>query len=104
MIVSPTAINAKELKKGMLFLVARHLLINSKWQPINVHEGKTYEYIGTENNLVDAHIKEVENCAMDKALCIFNYKKNDKCLRLITQGEEIKDMRVYNWTYECSGH
>ena len=101
-VVSSTAVHAKELKKGMPFLTARHALINAGWLPINVHEDKTYPYIGTENDLIDAHIKEVEHCAMDQPLCIFNYKKNDKCLRLFTRGEEIKDMRVYHWTYECS--
>ena len=100
-IIFPIAAHAQELKKGMQFLSARQLLINAKWLPINVHEGDNYEYIGTENELRDAHIKEVENCATDRGFCIFNYKKSDKCLRLVTQGEEIKDMHVYHWTYEC---
>lgn len=56
---------------------------------------------GIDGTLIDAQIMEVESCAMDKAICIFNYKKADKCLRLFTQGEEIIDMRVISWTYDC---
>ncbi|MBC8017318.1 MAG: hypothetical protein H7X83_02210 [Verrucomicrobia bacterium] len=104
-IVSPTAVHAKELKKGMPFLAARTLLLHKGWRPINVHEGDNFSYIGIDKILVKANIKEVESCAMDKAVCIFNYKKCDKCLRLFTQGEKIKGMRVYEWTYDCpDGH
>lgn len=92
-----TAVHAKELKKGMSFLAARELIIHKGWRPIKANP----DYGGTEKLLIDAHIKEVESCAMDKAVCIFNYRKGDKCLRLFTRGEEIKDMSVYYWTYDC---
>ena len=100
-IISPIAVDAKELKKGMQFLVARHLLIDGGWQPINLHKYDNNEYFGATSDLINAHIMEVESCAMDQLFCIFNYKKSGKCLRLVTRGEEIKDMRVYHWTYEC---
>jgi len=96
-IAFPTAIHAKELKKGMSFLAARKLLVHKGWRPIKSNA----DYGGTEKILIDAHIEEAESCAMDKAVCRFNYKKGDKCLRLFTQGEEIKDMRVYEWTNDC---
>lgn len=92
---------SKELKKGMRFLDARRLLIKSKWRPVVTHTAKSYTFIGVENELVKAHIEEVESCAVDKAICQFNYKKGNKCLRLFTQGEKIKDMRVYHWSDEC---
>lgn len=97
----PSAGYSDELKKGMKFLAARKLLIKSKWQPVNVHKDKDYTFIGVENELIKAHIEEVENCAIDKAICQFNYRKKNKCLRLFTQGERIEDMRVYHWTDEC---
>jgi len=101
-IVSPTYVHAQEIKKGMPFLTTRNMLKIKGWQPINVHEGKDFSYLGVEKILLNAQIKEVESCAMDKAICIFNYKKGDKCLRLFTQGEEIKDMRVTYWTDDCT--
>ena len=97
----PVAVHAKDLKKGMSFLAARKLLIHKGWNPINVHDGMNFPYIGIDKTLIIAHIEEVEACAMDRAVCIFNYKKGEKCFRLFTQGEEIKDMRVTYWTNDC---
>ena len=96
------AAHSAAIKKGMSFLEARKLLIYSKWRPYNVHEGQDYEYLGTEKELLKARILEVEKRAMDKAVCVLNYRKRNKCLRLFTQGEEIKDMRVYHWNCSCS--
>ena len=100
-IVFPTTVHAKQLKKGMKLSAARSLLTHKGWRAVNVHQGEHYEYIGIENLLIKANIKEVESCAMDKAVCIFNYKKGDSCLRLFTHGEEIKDMRVTSWSCDC---
>jgi hypothetical protein len=102
-IVFPSVVHAKELRKGMPFIAARKLLIQKGWRPINVHEGENSRYMGgIDGTLIDADILEVESCAMDKALCIFNYKKGNKCIRVFTQGEEIKDIRVTHWKFECS--
>lgn len=101
-IVFPYAVHAKELRKGMPFIAARKMLVHKGWRPINVHEGEGSRYMGgIDGTLIDAHILEVESCAMDKAVCIFNYKKGNTCIRVFTQGEEIKDMRVTHWKYEC---
>ena len=101
MIVFPIAVHAKELTKGMLFLTARKLVIQKGWQPINIHEGKNFEYMGTDKKLVEAHVMEIEVCAGDRPSCIFNYIKGDKCLRLFTLGEKIQSMRVTSWSYNC---
>lgn len=102
-IVFPSAVQAKELRKGMPFMAARKLLVHKGWQPINVREGESSRYMGgIDGTLIDANILEVESCAMDKAVCIFNYKKGNMCIRVFTQGEEIEDMRVTHWKYECS--
>src|SRR5476651_623356 len=92
-----TSAVAKELEEGMHLIAARKLLISKGWRPIKTNP----VYGGTEKILINAHIKEVESCAMDTPLCIFNYKKDDKCLRLYTEGEEIKDMRVTSWSDDC---
>lgn len=101
MALAPALANAKDLEVGMPFTVAKKLLITQKWQPVNVHYGKKYQYIGIENKLIKKGFKELENCAIDKPYCIFNYKKADQCLRLVTFGERIKDMKVVEWKSTC---
>lgn len=93
------SINAegKELEEGMHLIVARKSLISNDWRPILTKP----VYGGTEKILINANINEVESCAMDTPLCIFNYRKDNKCLRLFTEGEEIKDMRVTSWSEDC---
>lgn len=83
------------IEKGMPFLDARKLLLKDHWIPAD------HEEIGVENDLGRMNINEVESCAMGQAFCIFNYKKNNKCLKLISKGEEVKDMKVYSWSGEC---
>ena len=95
--VFPNYAHAEGLKEGMSFLDARKTLISNGWRPILTKP----VYGGTEKILINANIKEVESCAMDTPLCIFNYRKDNKCLRLYTEGEEIKDMRVTSWTEDC---
>lgn len=99
--LTPIASDADGLKKGMRFLAARDLLMHEKWRPINVHQGDGYEYIGVEKALRTARIDELESCAVDIALCIYNYSRGRECLRLATEGEDIAEMRVYYWTHEC---
>ena len=85
----------------MSFLDARSALQRDNWKPVDVHTKDGYEFIGVEKKLKDQNIDEVESCAMDAALCIFNYRRNERCLRLMTHGEEINDMRVRSWSYRC---
>jgi hypothetical protein len=105
MFLMPALTYADNLEKGMNFLIARKILIRKGWQPINMHEKEDYPYSGVEKELIALDIKELESCAMDRAVCLFNYKKNKKCLQIETQGEELNAMRVYYWTNKCpNGH
>jgi hypothetical protein len=97
----PAIVQAKEISIGMKFRTARKLLITEAWQPVDVHAGEAYEYMGTETALAKANIHELESCAMDRPLCIFNYRKGEACLRLVTEGEHINSMRVRSWTSDC---
>ena len=99
-IVFTAAVHAKELEIGMPIFAASKLIINKGWRPATV-KIKILPNTEIEKSFQNAHIIEVESCAMDRPSCIFNYKKGNKCLRLFTQGEEIKDMRVSYWTYDC---
>jgi hypothetical protein len=90
-----------ELTQGMPFPAVRRLLLASQWQPVSVAQGADHAYLGVEHALIAARIREVESCAIDKAVCIFNYARGGRCLRLFTQGEAITDMRVSHWTDAC---
>jgi hypothetical protein len=93
-----------ELKTGAPFLQARARIIKSGWKPIQVHSHDTYEYSGTETILANRGFLEVASCSVDAgSLCILYYKKASQCLRLDTVGEQIKYMRITNWTNECPG-
>ncbi len=89
------------LRVGMPFLEARSVLQKAHWMPVDVHTNDGYEFIGVERKLKDRNIDEVESCAIDAAICIFNYRKNQECIRLLTHGEEINDMRVRSWSNTC---
>jgi len=100
MLVMPMA-QAGTLKKGAPFVQSRAQLIKDGWRPVNVHAGEDYEYIGTETALAEAKIYEVESCAVDRALCIFNYQRGKRCLRVVTSGEELPAMSIESWTSRC---
>lgn len=93
--------NGIELAKGMHLLDARKVLKMHGWRPIDLHEHDGYEFIGVERLLRDQGISEVESCAIDRGLCIFNYRKGTKCIRLLTTGEEVDRMQVDSWVRAC---
>ena len=94
---------AKEIvpKPGMRFLKARAMLQASGWRPVDVHLKDGYEFIGVEKRLKARHVDEVESCAIDRGLCIFNYKQGARCMRLIARGEKVGGMRVESWSHAC---
>jgi hypothetical protein len=97
---SPAA--AAQLQTGAPFLPTRQHLLAQGWQPLEVHRHANDEFMGTEKALRQQAIAEVESCAMDRALCIFNYRKGRQCLRLFTEGEQVAKMKIYRWTRDCA--
>lgn len=89
------------LKKGAFFSDARAQLVKQGWRPVDTHTGEAFEPIGLESELLAAQILEVESCAVDRPLCIFNYKRDKRCLRVITTGEELSELRVQSWSSTC---
>jgi hypothetical protein len=84
------------------FLVARSRILRSGWQPVRMHGKDDYDFFGTEKELTDRDFMEFASCSMDAgALCTFYYRKEAKCLRVNTIGEQLKDMKVTRWTDEC---
>jgi hypothetical protein len=92
--------HAENLRIGMDFLKARKILIRDGWHPEKSRRPEG-GYIGTENLLIKNGITEVESCAMDSALCVFHYKKKNRCLEVTTKGEAVKSMEIYSLSHSC---
>ena len=96
----PIAAHAEAPKIGMNFLHARKMLILDGWSPIPavVPEGG---FIGIENQLIRSGVGEVNSCAIDKAACIFYYKRRTNCLKVETEGEVVNNMRIAHLSHTC---
>lgn len=92
-------VNATEIpiKEGMSFTSARRALIQNGWKPNPTDS----ERIGVENILIRKGFIEIESCTMGIQFCSFYYLKGQTCLGVATVGEEIKDMKIYSWNFEC---
>jgi len=83
------------LKTGEPFLRARSRIIKLGWKPIRMHQNDGYEYSGTEKELAEKKIFEVDACSVDAGvLCSFYYRKAKTCLRVRTVGETLGQMSV----------
>jgi hypothetical protein len=90
------------LKAGEPFTKARSRILKLGWAPVRMHRNDNYEYDGTEKELADRGVVEVDSCSLDAGvLCIFYYSKASECLRVDTKGEQIRYMSVTRWTNEC---
>jgi hypothetical protein len=80
---------------------ARRILLKRGWRPVEVHRGKPWEPIGAETALLKANIPEVEICAMDRAISLLHYARRGACLRVVVEGEEVRQMRVSSRGSDC---
>jgi hypothetical protein len=88
---------------GSFFLKKRDRLLSEGWQPKRMHRVNEYDYIGFEKYIISRKFYELESCSVDnKSFCIFNYVKGDKCLRITTEGEEFRSLRVISISSECA--
>lgn len=96
-------IEGARLKVAKPFVLARTHLLNAGWKPVRLHLNDGYGYAGTETAVTKLGFFEVDSCTEDAgSICMFYYRKNDKCLRVDTVGEQIRDMKVTQWMHECS--
>ncbi|TFW22755.1 hypothetical protein [Duganella callida] len=89
------------LKIGDPFITARKQLYAAGWRadpPAHLASG---EHMGLERQLVENGYAEVDSCSEGLSFCIFQYVKGGACLRLQTQGEQIRLMKVDRWSSEC---
>lgn len=89
------------IKKGMSYQMADASLRRSGWHQRTVHTRDGYEYIGSEKAIKENGVEGLESCAMDRPVCIVHYAKNSKCLRIITWGEQFKDLKIDSWDQDC---
>ena len=87
------------LKIGEPFVAARAKLLKLGWKPELTHVNDEHE--GVENTLIEHKYGEVQSCAMDRAICILQYKKKHGCLQLYTKNEEIRDLVIQGWNFKC---
>lgn len=57
--------------------------------------------VGLDRQLVQSGYSKVDYCSVGKSFCVLQYTKGKACLRLHTQGEQIRSMKVERWSNEC---
>jgi len=88
-----------KLKKGMNFLKVRKALLSKGWKPVQNPE---LDPSGVEKLLIERKIIELETCTITGVqYCVFNYKKNNKCLSFLTVNEPIDKLAIEEWDNSC---
>lgn len=90
-----------ELHTGEKFVKARTGLLAQGWRADPRAHASSGEYSGVDRQLIQAGFDEVDFCSMGKSLCVLQYVRGDACLRLHTQGEQIRAMKVVSWSSAC---
>jgi hypothetical protein len=97
-----SAMQEVPLKVGEQFLRARSRIIKLGWKPTPMHQNDGYERSGTDRQLAERKVLEVDSCSVDAGvLCTFYYTKMAKCLRIDTVGENVGQITVTHWMEEC---
>jgi hypothetical protein len=93
------------IHKHQLLSKARLSLIKAGWEPYVIFNlvNKPEEVNLIERQYIRAGYGEVGNCGASTPYCVFNYKKNEKCLQIVAGSfeEPIKTNTVEKWSYEC---
>ncbi|MFC0168120.1 hypothetical protein ACFFKC_08510 [Pseudoduganella danionis] len=93
--------NSTMLQVGESFVKAQARLIAAGWQADPHSHLASGEYMGLDRMLVQSGYSEVDYCSVGKSLCVLQYIKGNRCLRVHTQGEEIRSMKVEMWSNDC---
>lgn len=98
---APAHANSTVLQIGESFIKARARLIAEGWRADPRSHLSSGDYMGLERLLVQSGYMEVDYCSVGKSFCVFQYVKGEACLRVNTQGEQIRWMRIERWSNEC---
>lgn len=82
---------------GRDYASARKILIKDRWVPIPYTETQAMEH----ERKIRRKYPEMDNCAVDRPVCSFSFKKAGKCMRIITLGEEMESFTVNAIAYDC---
>jgi len=97
--LAPASSNAQQI--GESFVKARAHLFANGWQADPRSHLSSGDYMGVDRILVQSGYLEVDYCSVGKSFCTMQYIKDDACLRLQTQGEQIQTMKVEHWSNDC---
>lgn len=93
--------NSTVLQIGESFVKARARLTAAGWQADPGSHLSSGEYMGLDRLLIQSGYSEVDYCSVGKSFCILQYTKDGACLRVHTQGEQIRSMKVERWSSDC---
>lgn len=102
--VSIASANSTVLQTGESFVKARARLLAEGWRADPRAHLASGEYMGLDRLLVQSGYMEVDYCSAGKSFCTFQYTKGEACLRVQTQGEQIRSMKIEHWSNECREH
>ena len=92
---------AVPLKEGMTALQARQALSKNKWIPNPSKHSREVEMWGLQKKLYRRGYQAIDQCAIDRSVCLLKYKKEQICLAVEIEGERVNDMRVIGWSHDC---
>lgn len=92
------------LNVGEPFTKARAKLYADGWHADPLAHAASGEYMGLDRKLIQSGYSEVEYCSVGKSFCVLQYTRGKECLRLQTQGEQIRSMKVEHWSSDCREH
>ncbi len=84
----------------MDYAAVRNLLVKDRWVPIRHSEVQPLYH----DRMIQRKYPELDSCAVDKPVCSFSFKKEGKCLRIITGGEYMKSFSVSTIAQDCLGN
>lgn len=73
-------------------------MLQHDWKP---SAAKEMQPVGTALELENIGIVEIERCTQGVQYCEFHYKKDNECLGITTTGEEVEDLIIDAWDFEC---
>jgi len=82
--------------KGLPYQKARQLILKAGW-----HSAPKVDYEVASPSVMKKY-PEVVGCAIDRPVCRFAFLgAGNQCLAVFTEGEQIQQFRVYEYSYEC---
>ena len=89
------------LKEGMSLQRAYKAIVAQGWRPNPGAFSRGSGMSGLQKKLFVRGFTAVEDCAVDQPLCNFKFKKNGQCLQITSEGEAIRELKLYHWTHDC---